>query len=214
VATSTAPGLQPVSRIFGFDRGQPVDRVYIERFLERHRELIRGRVLEVGDDTYIRKFGGSAVSRSEVLEVQSGNPTATYVDDFTTGQTLPTGAFDCVIVTQTLQLIFDLQAAIRTLGRIVAPGGAVLATVPFITQIQDEQWRPSWCWSMSTSAARRLFAGAFEEQLIEVSAYGNLTTAMAFLIGLAADEVPAPAFVRDDGDFPLIVGVCARKRSS
>ena len=45
---------EPISRAYGFDRGTPVDRHYIEAFLQRHAPSpdysagdIRGRVLEV-----------------------------------------------------------------------------------------------------------------------------------------------------------------------
>ena len=55
-----ATPLEPVSRSFGFDRGTPVDRRYIEQFLARHAAAIRGDVLEVGDDGYTRRFGGAA----------------------------------------------------------------------------------------------------------------------------------------------------------
>ncbi len=53
--------LKPVSRLFGFDRGQPIDRYYIEHFLQSHVNDIRGRVLEVGDRDYMCKFGGNRV---------------------------------------------------------------------------------------------------------------------------------------------------------
>src|SRR3990170_7811785 len=43
-------GVEPISREFGFDRGLPVDRHYIERFLSAHSSDIRGRVLEIGDN--------------------------------------------------------------------------------------------------------------------------------------------------------------------
>src|SRR5450759_3773496 len=33
----------PFSEVHGFDRGTPVDRYYIERFLDQHREDIHGR---------------------------------------------------------------------------------------------------------------------------------------------------------------------------
>lgn len=47
---------EPVSRIFGLDRGQPVDRFYIERFLAKYRNHIKGNLLEVAEDIYSRKF--------------------------------------------------------------------------------------------------------------------------------------------------------------
>src|SRR5262249_6056962 len=57
----------PISREFGFDRGLPVDRYYIEQFLSVHADDIRNRVLEIGDDTYMRRFGGSRVTKGDVL---------------------------------------------------------------------------------------------------------------------------------------------------
>ena len=50
--------LKPISRLFGFDRGQPIDRYYIETFLQKNRSDIGGRVLEIGDPGYTLKFGG------------------------------------------------------------------------------------------------------------------------------------------------------------
>jgi glycosyltransferase involved in cell wall biosynthesis len=48
---------RPISLDFGFDRGTPVDRYYVEGFLARHASDIRGRVLEIGDASYSRRFG-------------------------------------------------------------------------------------------------------------------------------------------------------------
>src|SRR5688572_7108759 len=45
----------PTASDFGFARGGPVDRYYIESFLNKPRARIGGRVLEVGDDTYTRR---------------------------------------------------------------------------------------------------------------------------------------------------------------
>src|SRR3954471_10412782 len=69
---------EPVSTQFGLDRGRPVDRFYIERFLEQNKELIRGRVLEVQERTYIDWFG-SGVKQADVLHAGPGNPEATLV---------------------------------------------------------------------------------------------------------------------------------------
>jgi hypothetical protein len=39
--------VHPYSHGFGYDRGQPLDRSYIERFLGRHAVDVRGEVMEV-----------------------------------------------------------------------------------------------------------------------------------------------------------------------
>src|SRR5215210_7162112 len=46
----------PLSRYFGFDRGLPIDRYYIENFLARQAEDIHGRVLEIGDNSYTQRY--------------------------------------------------------------------------------------------------------------------------------------------------------------
>src|SRR3954466_14293166 len=51
----------PLSTEFGFDRGTPIDRYYIEAFLAANAGDVRGRVLEIGDDSYSRQFGADRI---------------------------------------------------------------------------------------------------------------------------------------------------------
>ena len=126
--------LEPISRDFGTDRGLPVDRYYIERFLSQNAGDVKGRVLEIGDRTYTVKYGEDRVTRSDVLHVKPGNPVATIVGDLTDAPHIPDDEFDAIILTQTLQFIYDARAAIGTLHRILKPGGVLLATVCGIHQ--------------------------------------------------------------------------------
>jgi SAM-dependent methyltransferase len=179
----------PISSNWGFDRGRPIDRYYIENFLALHADAIRGRVLEVGDSAYTRRFGGEHVTTSDVLHVQAGQPQATIIADLTAADHVPANAFDCIILTQTLQLVYDLRAAIRTLYRILKPGGVVLATVPGISHTNDVEWCSSWYWSFTTLSARRLFAEAFLPADVQIQTYGNVLSAISFLHGMAAEEL-------------------------
>ena len=81
--------ISPISHSFGFDRGTPIDRHYIEAFLSRNAGDIRGRVLEIGDNLYTRRFGGGHVERSDILSVEVSGPTATFTGDLTRSATLP-----------------------------------------------------------------------------------------------------------------------------
>jgi len=142
--------LNPISRVFGFDRGTPIDRYYIEKFLARYAADIRGRVLEVGDDSYTREFGGGRVTQSDVLHVSENNPHATIVADLADAAHVPSNSFDCIVLTQTLHLIYDVRAAVSTLHRILRPGGVLLATIPGITQIDRYDWAESWYWAFTS----------------------------------------------------------------
>lgn len=201
----------PISHEFGFDRGRPIDRYYLENFLARHADDIRGRVLEVGDNTYTRQFGGNRVTSRDVLHVVGGNPQATFVGDLTCADHLPSDAFDCVILTQTLHLIYDVRAALKTLYRILKPAGVLLATAPGISQISEDQWGAYWCWSFTTLSARRLFAEVFPAASVEIEAHGNVLAAAAFLYGLATQELHKAELDHRDPCYEVLITVRAVK---
>lgn len=201
---------EPISRHFGGDRGTPIDRYYIEAFLALHAGDIAGRVLEVGDDTYTRRFGARA-THFDVLDLKPDNPTATVVADLTSASGIQSERFDCIVITQTLQMIFDLRLAIATLSRILVPGGVILATVPGISQSDFGAETDVWQWSIMPPAARRLFEEAFPGGGVAVEGRGNVLTATAFLQGLALEDLPCNALDLDDPCYPLIVTIRADK---
>jgi SAM-dependent methyltransferase len=177
--------LKPISSKFGFDRGRPIDRYYIENFLARHADDIHGRVLEIKDDSYTRKFGVDRVKISDVLDIAEDNPQATIVADLNHADHVPSNTFDCIIFTQTLQFIYDVRAAIRTLHRILKPGGVLLATFPGISQREDGDWY----WRFTPRSIQRLFEEVFPAPNVEVETHGNVLVAISFLHGLAVEEL-------------------------
>jgi SAM-dependent methyltransferase len=207
--------LAPVSVQWGDDRGGPIDRYYIERFLRDNRHDVRGRVLEIAEDVYSRWFGGRQVTRFDILEYQQGeHPRATFVGDLTTADHIPGDTFDCVIVTQTLQLIYDVEAALTTIHRILRPGGVALITVPGISQLNrrdSETWGDYWCWGFTTRSAERLFGEAFASGDVRVAAHGNVLAATAFLYGLGRGELTRRELDHRDPDYQLLITIRARK---
>lgn len=205
--------LSPVSREFGYDRGQPIDRYYIERFLAAKADVIKGRVLEIGDSSYTRRFGGNRVTRSDVLNIEPGNPETTIVGDLATADHIPSDSFDCLVITQTLHLIYDLPAAVTTLHRILSPGGTLLTTFPGITPLSTDRWADTWYWALTPLSAARLFRDVFDPDKVEVAAHGNVLTSVAFLEGLAARELRREELSVDDPQFPMLITVSAFKPS-
>lgn len=204
---------RPVNKYFGWERGQPVDRYYIERFLGERAADIRGRVLEVGDATYTERFGGERVTTSDVLHVDPDAPAATIIADLTSADHVRTDSFDCIILTQTLHLIFDVAAAVTTLRRILAPDGVILATVPGISQVDRGEWSATWYWSFTGPAVRRAFEADFTPDDISVEQHGSVLSAVALLEGLASSELTPGELAVDDDAYPVFVGVRAIKRS-
>jgi len=202
--------VHPVSRLFGTDRGTPIDRYYIESFLRANQERIRGRVLEVGDPTYTRQFGGDRVTQSDVLHAVAGNRKATIVGNLETGEGIPRGTFDCVILTQVLPFLFDVRGAVATVHRALKPGGVALVTVPCISQISRydmDRWGDFW--RFTSLSARRLFEEVFSPSDVVVETFGNVLIATAFLHGMALHEVTRQELDYRDIDYEVIVTVRA-----
>lgn len=204
--------LTPVSRTFGLDRGTPIDRYYIDRFLQENSDLIRGRVLEVGDATYTRRFGGDRVAASDVLHAVAGNRHATIIGNLESGKAIPTAAFDCIILTQVLPFVFDVRGAVSTIHRALKPGGIVLATVPGISQISRydmDRWGDFW--RFTSLSAQRLFENAFMGGEVQVQAFGNVRVASSFLNGLALEELRPEELDAVDRDYEVIITVEATR---
>jgi SAM-dependent methyltransferase len=200
--------LEPISPEWGWDRGTPVDRYYIESFLADRAATIRGRVLEFGEPYYTKMFGSERVSSSELLDV-SGGPTATYTCSLEEGDELPTDGFDCVICAQTLQYIYNLRDALRTLHRILKPGGSLLLTAPGIIATHPEPW-PRF-WSFTPSSIDTLCREFFDPDNVETAVFGNVLTASAFLYGLAGEELTEDELDHFDPAYVVTIGVRAVK---
>jgi SAM-dependent methyltransferase len=203
---------RPVSASFGFDRGTPIDRWYIERFLNRNAVDIAGRVLEIGDRQYSKKFGGTAVRVSDVLHAVASNPDATLVGNLETGEGIPADAFDCMILTQTLHCIFDLPAAVRNVRKSLKTGGAALITVPCLSPVSRfdaERWGDYW--RLTPQALMRVAETAFRAGEIHLDLFGNRTTGAAFLFGLTAEDLPRRILEQTDPACPMLLGLRLRK---
>lgn len=192
---------KPVSDVFGFDRGTPVDRVYIERFLAAHQAEIRGSVLEVGETRYVSRFGADRPTHVDVLDIRSDNPVATIVADLTDTAALPESQFDCIIVTQVLFLLSDMESGVRSLHRMLKPGGTLLLSVPVTSRICDDE--PDQ-WRLTSRGLKWLVDRVFGPGVGHVEAHGNLTTSIAFLRGMAAEDMSPRFFADDDPRFELV----------
>jgi SAM-dependent methyltransferase len=206
--------VSPISPVFAFDRGQLVDRYYIEQFLSACSGDVRGRVLEMMDDAYTRKFGGERVTRSDVLHSVAGNPRATIVADLTGANSIPSDAFDCIICTQTLQFIYEFRAAFRELHRILKPGGVLLLTAHGTSRIGRREGVDSWgeYWRFTAQSMRRLLAETFAGGDSRIETYGNVLAAVANLHCLAAEELTRAELDYRDPDYEVLLAVRAVKK--
>ena len=201
--------LTPIELDWGRSRGGPIDRYYIEQFLEVHRPDILGRVLEVGDPGYVERYG-RGVTRIDVLDINPANPRATIVSDVTRLEGMEGELFDCIVFTQVLQLVYDVRSAMRSLARVLAPNGVLLATLPGILRTAPE--KPDY-WRFTALSATALAEEAFDGGEIVVETYGNVLAATAFLYGLGQNDVDRATLDVHDPAFEVTIAIRAVKPS-
>lgn len=203
--------VKPISSVFGFDRGTPIDRYYIDKFLSLNSSIIKGTVLEIADDTYSKKFGQPDI-KQEILHFDDSNKKATIVGDLTKKQTLPSDKVDCFICTQTFSFIFDVKNALEGSRYLLKDGGVLLATVSGISQISRydmDRWGDYWRF---TDKSIKMLAEEAGFSKVEVIVFGNVLAATAFLQGLAVEDLPDRSLLDVvDSDYPVTIGVVAKK---
>jgi SAM-dependent methyltransferase len=200
--------LEPISSKFGYDRGKPIDRHYIEAFLDYVQKDIRGKCLEVTDDAYTKRFGGDRVTESHVIDIDRKNPCATIYADLRDMRSVADRTFDTIIATNTFGVIDDFEAAIRECARILKPGGALLATVSALGVAADPEQA---YWRFTKASARYVFGKYFDRETLEVSVFGNVLSGQAFWVGLGAEELSPQELSKHDDRYPIIVSVRAKK---
>lgn len=200
--------LQPISSKWGFDRGKPVDRYYIEAFLRENRDCIRGRCLEIHDSHYTQFFGGNRVSRADVLDIDTGNRAANIYGDLRQLPGVASDIYDCLIITHTFGVIDDYRSAIGECYRILKPGGTLLATVAASGPMLD-----LGCafWRFTPAGAKYEVGRYFPLEAVRVQSYGNVLSGQCFWVGLSSDELAPNELDYNDPRFPIVVGVRAQK---
>lgn len=206
---------QPISRIFGLERGQPIDRYYIEKFIAANRDCLRGVALEIAEPQYAQVYRGQ-LEKIEILHVSPDAKGATIIGDLTRSSELPSDVADCFICTQTYQFIYDVAAALRGSVRLLRPGGTLLATFSGISQVSRydmDRWGDFW--RFTDASVRRLLQEVFPPDAIEVVSYGNVLAAKALLDGLSVEDIEQRSWLDAmDADYPVIIGARAQKALS
>ena len=196
----------PFSASFGFERGTPVDRFYIQKFMNAHREFITGRVLEVQVPSYTRTYGHD-VTVSHTVDI---NPCfdATYTCDLADATQIPSDSFDCFLAPQTLPHVSDLDGVLQTMLRVVKPGGYILASAAMLLPLTaegDDNWR------LTPAGWRQTLSRAWPGRELTVEGHGNCLAAIAAMHGLALEELTADELTAHDPRYPVIVTIACRK---
>jgi SAM-dependent methyltransferase len=198
---------QPFSSAFGIDRGTPIDRPFIESWLAERSDLIRGRVLEIKDSEYARRFG-SNIESCDVLDIDATNTAATIIGDANVAGTLRREHYDCIIVTQTLQYL-EPALALDNFYSALRPGGHLLISVPsasgidpFLVETDYYRWTP---------AGLRHVLLSLDGAHVSVEGRGNLLVLVGYLYGLATEELREAERQFVDTRYPLLAFATVQK---
>jgi SAM-dependent methyltransferase len=100
-------------KFHGYDRIRQIERLSIRRFMEAHRDKLRGRVLDFGAGT--QPYGDLVDGEYVPLEK---------------GEAWPDGPFDAVMCNQVLQYVAFPSTALERFFRELKPGGFLVLTYP------------------------------------------------------------------------------------
>ena len=197
----------PFSDNFGFDRGTPVDRYYLHKFLDSHRSEIRGRVLEIQLPGYTRQYG-SDLSETHSIDISSDFQPTYACDLALADDVIPSNYYDCFLLPNTLCVLRDIESSLRNALRVVRPGGVVLATTAAFVPLTPGA--PDY-WHLSAAGWQELAGRVWKGNEFQVESHGNCLAAVASMLGLAQEELsPAELDVRDDR-YPVLITLRCQK---
>jgi len=202
--------VRPFSTCFGWDRGTPIDRYYVDRFFDQHREFITGDVLEIQQSVYTQRYGHHLrTMHSFDIDPRFG---ATFTCDLAHCEdVLPSQTYDCVLMPCTLSLLREIKPCLRNALRAVKPGGVILANgaglIPFDGADTD-------FWHCSPEGWRHLTRSVWPDCEIVVEGHGNCLAVVAANLGLSAEELTAEELDCSDEVLPIVTNVFCRKPSN
>jgi len=202
---------KPLSNIYGAERGIPLDRYYIENFLENNKQFIKGHCLELLNNDYTTKYGGKKVVKSDILDIDKNNMKANIFADIKDLHIIKDQSYDCVILTQVLQFIDDYDLAVKECYRILKHGGVLLVTLPSISRIDCASGLEGDYWRFTVASAKYIFGKFFELKKIEINSYGNALTGLYFWIGASQQELSKKKLNYIDKNFPTLITLKAVK---
>ncbi len=206
--SSKGRNLEPLSGKYGFDRGTPIDRFYIEKFLSENQNYVKGRCLEIHDDAYITKYGQDRVTVKDILDVDTSNKLANIYGDLRKLNNIAGDTYDTLIITHTIGLIDDVPAALSECYRILKPGGTLLLTA---SAMSPSLTGGGGFWRFTTNGFTHLMKKIFLSGNFEVKSFGNVLSGQAFWVGMAQEEMSLDELEYNDPRYSVVIAARATK---
>jgi SAM-dependent methyltransferase len=180
---------QPFCPQFGNLRGSPVDRYYLEKFIEEIRSEVKGITLEIGgNEANQEQYKFSNAKFYLTMDLQGED--LDIVGDAHDPQAVDEASLDTVVLFNVLEHCERPWQVVDNIYRWLKPDGQVFCMVPNAQRVHRV---PQDYWRIFPDALNSLF-GRFPRRKLYV--YGNPLTTLAAYYGIAAEE-----FSREELDY-------------
>jgi methyltransferase family protein len=199
--------VRPFSARFGFDRGTPVDRYYLDKFLHARRARITGDVLEIQMSQYTERYGHE-VRRAHTIDISPRFRPTFLCDLARADAVVPSDGYDCFLLPNTLCVLRDVEGCLRQALRVIKPGGVILATTAAFVPLAPDC--PDY-WHLSAAGWQEIAGRAWPGCHVEIESHGNCLAAVAAMLGLAWEELTRAELDVSDPRYPVLVTLACRK---
>jgi len=191
-------------------RGTPVVRYYWGRFLAKHRDDIRGRVLEIGETSTVRAFGGSQIQQATAIDIAPTSSEVTIVADLARADHVEPDQFDCFVNQFTMHIIDDFKAALYHSIRLLKPAGVLLINFPARSgyDLKGAGRACVYHWFTPAGVEKALADLGMTKDDYELTTYGNFLSLTAYMAGIPVEELTNRELDYEERDIPLLI--CAK----
>ena len=195
----------PLCNLFGFTRGTPIDRYYLDKFISEIRPQVAGTVLEVGGVLQNRElYQFSKATEYHTLDI-AANPGVTSVGDVHDPATFKPESLDAVVIFNVLEHCHNPWVVVQNIYIWLKVGGKCFCMVPSAQRLHDipgDYWRPL------PDGMQQLFQDYRQKKLY---VYGNPLTVVANFMGISAEELSSDELDDFHPDYPVITCIVAMK---
>jgi hypothetical protein len=203
-----------VSNDFGFSRGMPIDRYFIENFLKKNQNDFKGVALEFGEDFYLKKFNKGIISFNVLTSNKDETKNKNMIKgDLSVINNLPKEKYDLIVCTNVLNFIYDINEAIKGLHKMLKKSGVCLVTIAgfstHVSRYDMDRWGDYWRLSKKTASK------AFKKNnfiIDECESFGNVKLAIAQMNGLCVEDIKSDILKENDSDYQMIITLRVKKK--
>ncbi|TRU96281.1 MAG: methyltransferase domain-containing protein [Microcystis wesenbergii Mw_QC_S_20081001_S30D] len=195
----------PICHVFGLTRGKPVDRYYLNKFIQEIKPQIVGKILEIGGTSKDKDFYGINLGSSyQIMNIEPGLG-IDIVGDAHDGSIIKPESFDSIITFNVLEHCYAPWQVVENIYTWLKPGGKCFVMVPSAQRlhaIPRDYWRPlpdAFAWMFRKFSQQKLYV------------YGNPISVIASYHGIATEELTTEELDAFHPDFPVATCIVAQK---